>query len=194
MKPILRIATPEDAPLIREVYAHYIRQTEATFNELLKPLESFAADIEKLLETYPYLIAEDETGRFLGFANAEPMRPQSGYRFSVELTIYLHPASPVHTGIGKALYQALLPMLRRQHFVNAYSVINSVNEDSIALHRLFGFEPLFTQENCAYKHGKWLSALWMHKQLNEIQNPPLGIIPFSAYRQELTLDEKGRLV
>lgn len=110
----LRIATPEDASIINEIFAHYIAVSVATYNEQNKTVAQRAKEIETLLKDYPFFVAEDESGRFLGFANAEPMRPQSGYRYCAELTIYLHPDAPVHAGIGTALYTALLTCLQRQ--------------------------------------------------------------------------------
>lgn len=193
MKPVVRIATPRDAHLIREVYAYYIEHTEATFNEVLKPLRAYAADIRTLVKTYPYLIAEDWEGRFLGFANAEPVRPQSGYRYSVELTIYLHPQAPARAGIGTALYNMLLRMLKAQGFVNAYGVVNSSNQESLALHAHYGFTVAGELNGSGYKHGKWLSAVWLHKQLNDPLTPPPPIVPFEQYRKTLPIDQKGNL-
>lgn len=179
----LRAAVPEDAPRVRDIYAYYIEHSEATFNEVLKPMEAYRESIQTLLETYPFLVAEDEAGRFLGFANAEPLRPQTGYRYTVELTIYLDPHTPQHAGVGTRLYGALLPCLKAQGFYSAYGIINSANEASYALHRHFGFRQAGLLENCAYKHGKWLSALYLCKTLAPVANPPKAIVPFSEYRK-----------
>ncbi|MDD3336244.1 MAG: GNAT family N-acetyltransferase [Eubacteriales bacterium] len=195
MKPMVRIAVPEDAAKVREVYAYYIEHTEASYNETLKPLSAYTASIENLLEVYPFLIAEDEdSGTFLGFANAEPVRPQSGYRYSVELTIYLHPAAPQRHGIGKLLYEKLFAMLKEQGFVNAYGVVNAENNESLALHEHFGFTPVARLENVGCKHGKWLTCIWLHKQLNPPMNPPKPPIPFAEFRTCCTVDGKGRLL
>ena len=76
----LRIATPQDAPLIHDTFGHYVLATTATFNEVNPSVEIRAEEIRSQLETYPWLIAEDETGRVLGYACAESFRPQTGYR------------------------------------------------------------------------------------------------------------------
>lgn len=182
MKVALRPAVPQDAAKIRECYDYYIHHTQATFTETLKPLEAYAESIASLSQTYPFFVAVGEDGRFLGFANAEPLRPQTGYRYAAELTIYLHPQAPRRCGVGIQLYGAVLDCLTAQHFCQAYGVVNSVNEESLALHRHFGFRQVGFLENSGYKHGKWLSAVWLVKQLNPPQNPPPALIPFSQYR------------
>lgn len=77
----LRIATPQDAQLIHDTYGHYVLTSTATFNEVNSSVEARAEEIRSQLELYPWLIAEDETGRYLGYACAEAFRPQTGYRY-----------------------------------------------------------------------------------------------------------------
>lgn len=177
----LRIASPNDARIIHDIYDYYITRTVATYSEVNKSVEARAQEISSLLKDYPFLVAEDEKGTFLGFANAEPMRPQSGYRYSVELTIYLHPDAPRHSGVGSLLYEALLDCLEKQGYRSAYAVIDSENEESLALHRRFGFTELATFPNSAYKHGRWLSAVWMQKFLNSFDERPVPPIPFEIF-------------
>ncbi len=183
MKAHLRIASSDDARVIHDIYDYYITHTVATYNEFNQSVEARAQEITRLLKDYPFLVAEDEHGTFLGFANAEPSRPQSGYRYSVELTIYLHPDTPRHSGVGSLLYEALLDCLRKQGYRTAYAVIDSGNEESQALHRRFGFETLTTFPNSAYKHGRWLSAVWMWKALNPFDARPALPIPFETFRR-----------
>ena len=90
----LRIATPQDAQLIHDTYGHYVLTSTATFNEVNSSVEARAEEIRSQLELYPWLIAEDETGRYLGYACAEAFRPQTGYRYFAELTIFLAPDAP----------------------------------------------------------------------------------------------------
>lgn len=183
----LRIATPDDAPIIHDIYGYYINHTVATFNEVNKSIQKHREEIAALLEQYPFLIAEND-GQFLGFANAEPIRPQSGYRFCVELTIYLHPDTPKHSGVGKKLYSALFDILQKQGYRSAFAVLEANNEASIALHSHFGFEELVRFPNVGYKHGIWLDSLWLRKDFNVFDENPSLPIPFSIFREHLTLN------
>ncbi|MBR6571708.1 MAG: hypothetical protein IKK75_14765 [Clostridia bacterium] len=85
MKIVLRIANVDDAAVVNETYEHYIKHSLANFGEQNKTVDERAQEIEELLQMYPFFIAEDEKGRFLGFACAEPFRSKSGYRYTAEL-------------------------------------------------------------------------------------------------------------
>ena len=112
MNITLRRAVPEDAKHLLEIYTHYILHSVATFHEHPKTLEDYRKQIEELSVTYPFWVAESD-GQFLGFANGEPFRPQSGYRYTVELTIYLHPDAK-NRGFGRRLMQAAMERLREE--------------------------------------------------------------------------------
>lgn len=187
MEAHLRIANRQDAPVIHEIYGYYVKHSLATFNEVNKSLEYRAEELDTLLQTYPYLVAEDEAGRFLGFACAEPFRPQTGYLCTVELTIYLHPDTPHHSGIGRLLYTALLKILKEQGFHSAYGVLWGDNQESIRLHEALGFERVACFANSAYKHGQWLDSVYYRKVLNPFEPNPHLPIPFREYRKDLIL-------
>ncbi|MBE5795549.1 MAG: N-acetyltransferase [Clostridiales bacterium] len=171
MNVTLRKAVAEDAVHLLDIYTHYIQNTVATFHEFTKTLEAYRQQIIELSAVYPFWVAEAE-GRFLGFANAEPFRPQSGYRYTVELTIYLHPDAPKHAGIGRMLYKQVLDDLKAQGFVTALGCISGENEASIAFHRSFGFKEMAVFPRVAFKHGRWLNAIWMRKELLPTDTPP----------------------
>ena len=148
-------------------------------------MEVRAEEIRSQQETYPWQIAEDERGRFLGYACAEPFRPQTGYRYVAELTIFLAPDAPRRSGIGRKLYRALLPFLQLQGFRQGIAVITSTNEGSLALHRSFGFTETACLTSSGYKHGQWLTSVWMVKQLNDFDPAPAPITPFRQCRGEM---------
>ena len=182
MKVILRVACAGDAASVNETYGYYIEHSLANFGEENKTVEERAEEIENLLRMYPFWIAEDENGRFLGFACAEPFRPKSGYRYTAELTIYLHPDSPKGRGIGTALYEKLLDCLSAQGFRVAVGVLYDQNHGSLALHRHFGFEQIGFMRNCCRKQGRWVSAVLLEKTLNPFDDHPAEPVPFSQYR------------
>lgn len=179
MNVCLRIATVEDAVAVNETYGYYIEHSLANFGEQNKTVEERAQEIGELLKMYPFFIAEDENGRFLGFACAEPYRPKSGYRYTAELTIYLHPDTPKGCGVGTALYEKLLDCLSAQGFRIALGVIHAENHGSLALHKHFGFQQVGVLRNCCYKHGQWVSAVILEKVLNSFDEEPNELIPFS---------------
>lgn len=185
MNVVLRVATAKDAANVNATYGYYIEHSLANFGEQNKTVEERAQEMEELLRLYPFFIAEDGNGRFLGFACAEPYRPKSGYRYTAELTIYLHPATPKGCGVATALYEKLLECLTAQGFRIALGVLYADNQGSLALHRHFGFEQVGILRNCCYKHEQWVSAVILEKVLNPFEDTPDELIPFEQYRKVL---------
>jgi len=185
---VLRIATVEDAAAVNETYGYYIEHSLANFGEYNKTVKERAQEIEELLKMYPFFIAEDGNGRFLGFACAEPYRPKSGYRYTAELTIYLHPDTPKGCGVGTALYEKLLGCLTEQGFRIAVGVIHDQNQGSLALHRRFGFEQIGQLRNYCYKHAQWVGAVIVEKVLNPFDHAPDELIPFAEYRKSMEVE------
>lgn len=185
MDVLIRVACALDAQAVNETYDYYIDHTVATFNEVHKSVAEREREILHLLEMYPFLIAQDENGTFLGFACAEPFRAQSGYRFMPELTIYLHPDAPKGCGIGSRLYEKLLDLLARQGFASAVAVLFGGNAESLALHRRLGFEQAAFLPQAAYKHGRWLDMCIMRRQLNVFAESPAEPLPFPRFKNNV---------
>ena len=57
-KITIRVATPDDAPALLELYAPYVTQTAITFEYEVPTVEEFRSRIAHTLERYPYLVAE----------------------------------------------------------------------------------------------------------------------------------------
>ena len=59
MSYVLRVARPEDAAALLEIYAPYVTDTAITFEYDIPSTEEFAGRIAQTLARYPYLVAED---------------------------------------------------------------------------------------------------------------------------------------
>lgn len=63
-----RLAVPEDAPALLQIYSEYIHST-ITFEYTLPTTEEFAERIRAIADFYPYIVAEED-GRCMGYAYA----------------------------------------------------------------------------------------------------------------------------
>lgn len=63
----IRVATPEDAEFIREIYAPYVEKTAITFEYDVPSIEEFHQRIADTLKEYPYLVAVEQE-RIIGYA------------------------------------------------------------------------------------------------------------------------------
>jgi len=57
-KQIIRIATPEDAGQIFDIYAPYIRNTSFTFETDVPSIKEFGNRVAGYLQNYPWLVCE----------------------------------------------------------------------------------------------------------------------------------------
>jgi phosphinothricin acetyltransferase len=167
---VIRMATPRDAPGIHAIYAPIVRDTFISF-ELEAPGESqIAQRIAATLRKYPWLVFEDGEG-IAGYACAGEHRERLAYQWSVDVSCYVHPRARGR-GVGKALYQALLRVLRVQGFRNAFAGIALPNDGSVALHESVGFTPLGRYRNVGYKLGAWHDSGWWQCAIGEFGPEP----------------------
>lgn len=95
--------------------------------------------------------------------------------------------------MGKALYQALIEILKCQNVKNAYALVTSPNEKSDALHKSMGFTLEGVSHNTGYKMGKWLDVSSYVKAIGPHDPQPAEIIPCSAVREERIAAILGRI-
>ena len=118
--------------------------------------------MEDTLARAPLLLARDGDGRLLGFACAHRYHPREAFDWDVESTIYCAPAA-CSAGVGKALYGALLELLRMQGYWNVYALLADPNPASERFHAKFGFVCVGRQPHTGYKFGRWggMSIWWL---------------------------------
>jgi phosphinothricin acetyltransferase len=178
MHPIrIRLAEPErDAGDIAAIYAPHVLEGLASFEEVAPDAAEMARRIEGALVWAPWIVAvEPASGsaeRVVGYACATRHSERAGYRWGVNLSVYIAPDRQ-RLGLGRRLYDALLPILREQRFLNAYAGIALPNPGSVALHEAIGMRPTATYIRVGWKHGQWLDVVWLHLPLvNELPSPP----------------------
>jgi L-amino acid N-acyltransferase YncA len=174
MAPRIRTADPtRDAPAIAAIYAEFVRDTAITFEAVPPTPDEFAARIERIQTTHPWLVAEDaeREGRVVGFAYGCPHHDRAAYRWAANVSIYIEPAGQ-HRGIGRALYTALFDRLRYQRLLIACAGITLPNAASVALHESFGFVPVGVYRQIGYKSGAWRDVGWWQLELSHPESDP----------------------
>lgn len=144
---------PEDAPAIQAIYARVVTDTASSFEEMPPTVEEIGQRIAATLRAYPYLVAVRE-GQVVGYAYASQHRARAAYRWAVDVTVYIA-QSERRTGVGRSLYEALLPILARQGYRSAYAGISQPNPGSVGLHERLGFRHIGTYPKVGYKLGQW---------------------------------------
>ena len=169
--PTLRLATARDAAEIQAIYAPYVRDTCISFELEPPSVEEIGRRIGNVLPRWPWLVCE-RGGEILGYAYASEHRVRAAFRWAVDVAIYVDDGAQ-RTGVGRALYTALLDLLRLQGFCHAYAGIYLPNPASVGLHQAVGFRPLAVFAQVGYKQGGWRDVGWWHIVLRELPDKPL---------------------
>jgi L-amino acid N-acyltransferase YncA len=161
----IRSAVAADLPAITEIYDHAVRYGTATFELIAPDLAEMTRRFSALMDGgFPYLVAELD-GRVVGYAYAAAYRPRPAYRFTVENSVYLQPASH-RRGIGRQLLQGLVAECEAHGYRQMIAVIgDSANAGSIGVHAQAGFQMIGTHPNVGFKFGRWLDTVMMQREL-----------------------------
>ena len=162
---LVRATSETDMAAVRDIYAHYVLRSLATFEETPPTLEDMLARRRASIDLgLPYLVAEAR-GKILGFAYAAAYRSRPAYRFTVEDSVYVADGLGGH-GIGSALLGELIARCKGGPWRQMLAVVgDSANSGSIALHRRFGFELVGILRSVGFKHGRWIDTPLLQRAL-----------------------------
>jgi phosphinothricin acetyltransferase len=180
----IRPARLEDASAIAEIYAPYVAQSPISLEIAVPTAEQIAQRMAHLSPAYPWLVYEIGGGP-VGYAYAGPHSERAGYRWSANATVYIAPGYH-RRGIGRALYERLLAILRTQEFHAVFGGITLPNESSVGLHEACGFSLVGVYREVGFKLGRWWDVGWWGRSLEEAPVEPLPPRPFSAELLALT--------
>jgi phosphinothricin acetyltransferase len=161
---MVRHADPAaDAAACAAIYAPNVTAGVASFEDRVPDAAEMERRIATTSEGYPWLVAERD-GTVAGYAYGTAHRTRRAYRWVVEVTVYVD-ARLHRTGVGRELYEALLPLLARQRLQVAVAGITLPNEGSVALHEAAGFRPVGIYRELGFKFGTWHDVGWWQARL-----------------------------
>ncbi|MGH2860809.1 MAG: GNAT family N-acetyltransferase [Solirubrobacteraceae bacterium] len=171
---LIRHAKPEDAAGCLAVYGPFADGTAISFEREAPSLDEYRQRITRVSRTHAFLVA-DERERIAGFAYAGVHRERLSYRWTCEVSVYLGEGFRGR-GLGRALYQALFPLLEAQGYRMMLAGISLPNPASVALHRSLGFDEVGVYRRIGWKAGGWRDVIWLARQLgaatHETELPP----------------------
>lgn len=167
---MIRFAKPADAGPCQAIYTPIVRDTTLSYETEPPSVEEMRRRIESTLPQLPWLV-DERGGTVAGFAYAAPFRTRAAYRWTVEVSVYIHEAGR-RQGVGRGLYTTLLDMLRRQGYRTALAIISLPNPPSVALHEGLGFTPVGVFHNAGFKFGAWRDSGWWEFSLGAIDGAP----------------------
>src|SRR5215210_8592344 len=130
---MVRHADPAaDDAACAEIYAPNVTAGVASFEDEAPGAAEMERRMAETSARYPWLVAERD-GAVAGYAYGTEHRTRRAYRFAVEVTVYVD-ARRHRSGVGRELYEALLPLLARQRLQVAVAGITLPNEGSVGIH------------------------------------------------------------
>jgi phosphinothricin acetyltransferase len=164
-KPAARIRPAGEADVagIAAIYDEQVRTGISTF-DLEPPPASYWSHRLASEEPGDHFLVADVDGAVVGFAYAGSYRPRPGYRLTRETSVYLDPAVRGR-GLGRRLYDDLLPRLAADGMHVALALVALPNPASVALHEACGFTHLGTMREVGHKFERWIDTAWFQRSL-----------------------------
>ncbi|MFI7009456.1 GNAT family N-acetyltransferase [Streptomyces sp. NPDC050145] len=161
----VRPARATDLPPVLAIRNHAIEHGTALWTDTPQTREEGAAWLGDHLERGSAFVAE-HAGAVVGFAVYGPWKAYSGFRHTVENSVYV--AEGRHgLGIGSALLSALIASARAADLHVMIAGIEAGNAASIRLHERHGFEHAGTVREVGRKFDRWLDLTLMRLPLDE---------------------------
>ncbi len=166
----IRDAEAADLTTITEIHNEAVANTTAVWDEQTVDVADRAAWLaDRTAQGFPVLVAVDDSG-VLGYSTFGQWRARSGYRHTVELSVYVHPDQQGR-GIGNVLMTALIERARTHGVHVMVAAIESRNTGSIRLHEKHGFVQTGLMPQVGTKFGEWLDLAFLQLILDDAPVP-----------------------
>ncbi|GEC74102.1 GNAT family N-acetyltransferase [Microbacterium maritypicum] len=166
----IRDAETADLETITAIHNHAVLHATAIWNEEAVDLADRTAWLaDRTVRGFPVIVAVDDTG-VLGYASYAQWRPHSGYRHTVEHSVYVRDGQHGR-GIGTTLMTALLERARVAGMHVMIAGVESGNAASIALHERLGFVEVGRMPQVGAKFGRWLDLSMLQLMLDDRAEP-----------------------
>lgn len=185
MTTLIRLAAPADGSALAEIYRPAVTDSATSFELDAPDGAEMARRVARILERTPWIVCERD-GTVLGYAYASPHRDRPAYRWSVEVSAYVH-GDARRLGVGRALYASLFAALVVQGFRNAYAGVTLPNAASVGLHTAVGFTPVGVYHGVGYKQGAWHDVAWFERALAPRDAAPASPRTLPACRNDTAL-------
>lgn len=159
----VRPCSAQDIPAMCNIYNHYIAHTVITFEEAPVSVLDMQKRVDTYTQQFPWLVYE-ENGKILGYAYASKWKDRSAYKYTAEVTVYLHP-DHCGKGIGGILYRDLFDQLAQLNIHVLLACIAIPNAPSERLHEQLGFRQVAHLREVGFKFGRWLDVGYWQKNI-----------------------------
>lgn len=160
----IRLATINDSDDISALWNFFIRTTVTSFESQEKTNSDITNKITKIFrDGYGFWVARSiQNNQLWGFIYYSRFRKNSGYAFTMEHSIYIHPKN-IGKGVGRALIEHAHNDAKAKKYASFIASIGSDNISSIDFHEKLGYQKIAHLPKVGYKFNRWLDLVLMQK-------------------------------
>lgn len=162
-EPLIRKASLRDLPAITRIYNQAVEERASTSDETPRSLADRRRWFAQFDAKHPCWVGV-EGGEVAAFGALYAWGPKSGYRFTVENSVYVARAARGR-GWGKRMLAHVLKEGRALGHKYVLARVFSHNPASLRLHRKAGFRLIGTQRRVAKLDDRWYDVALMEKHL-----------------------------
>jgi L-amino acid N-acyltransferase YncA len=161
MTLIARAASPDDAPILAQIYNEGIEDRVGTFETRPRT----ADDVRQWFDGHPIVVVEDD-GRVIAFASTSSYRSRECYAGIAEFSVYVARAER-GKGAGRVAMQALIEAAAAAGIWKLVSRIFVENAASRSLMQSMGFREVGIYESHAKLDGTWRDVVIVERLIPE---------------------------
>ncbi|HEX9979083.1 MAG TPA: GNAT family N-acetyltransferase [Flavobacterium sp.] len=165
MNVTIRPAADRDIKDILAIVNHAITNTTAIYDYEPRTIEMQKEWFEEKSKSGFPVIVSEEQGQITGFATYGTFRQKTGYRFTIEHSVYVS-TEKTGKGTGSMLMKELIQLAKSGGYHVMIGAIDASNTGSIDFHRRFGFIQCGTMKEVGFKFNKWLNVALMQLKLD----------------------------
>jgi phosphinothricin acetyltransferase len=162
--PRIEFAAERHVPGIAAIYAHAAVTSAATFDLEGRSESWWREAIADDAVGHMTLVAIGADGAVLGYAKSGTHKDRPAYDTTCETSVYIAESSR-GTGVGGALYDALLERLDESPLRLAVAGVAEPNEPSTRLHVTRGFTRVGRFDGIGTKFGRSWDVTWYQRPL-----------------------------
>lgn len=172
----IRNVDDKDVEAIHAIYEHYVKTSVATLQEDLPTVESIRDKIRGLKPIdMPFVVATDRSnGEIAGYAYGDTFNERSGYKHTVEDSVYIH-KDYTGRGLGKLLLREVFARLKtmgKKVVMAKMSILPDVRPEDMAtcrLHMSLGAREVGRMLKVGYKLGTLVDVIIFQLDLEDYQ-------------------------
>jgi len=172
-RPLMRLATPEDAEGVLAIYRPYVESNAVSFEYETPSVDAIRKRISKTFEKHVWIVVEWGTD-IVGFAYASDYRTRAAYQYVAEVSVYVHDGYG-RRNIAHALYDALHRLLKTQGYIVTKAVMTHPNPKSEAFHEKYGYKLEAKFDRIGFKFSEWHDVAYYNLDLRDRTQAPSSI-------------------